>query len=327
MISLIDELYMADEVDNAGANYHVPVLLEEVVSSLQPADGKLILDGTTGGGGHTKALLDAGASVIACDQDPEALAEISQRLEGYSDRLRLVESNFADIAERLSALGVQELDGILLDLGVSSHQLNTPERGFSFQADGPLDMRMSPRIERTAAELVNEASQEELTKIFFEFGEELAAKRVALRLVKARMRSRIVTTQDLVKAIEVVLPRRGPKNPATKIFQALRIAVNEELSVLTKALPSLSQRTKLGGRMAIITFHSLEDRIVKRYFREVSQEWSDRPEWPAARRNPLYAFRLVTSRPVGPSKEEMRRNPRARSAKLRVIERINSYES
>ena len=327
MISLINELYMADEVDNAGANYHVPVLLEEVVSSLQPAGGKLILDGTTGGGGHTKALLDAGASVIACDQDPEALAEVSQWLEGDSDRLRLVESNFADIAERLPALGVQELDGILLDLGVSSHQLNTPERGFSFQADGPLDMRMSPRIERTAAELVNEASQEELTKIFFEFGEELAAKRVALRLVKARMRSRIVTTQDLVKAIEVVLPRRGPKNPATKIFQALRIAVNEELSVLTKALPSLSQRTKLGGRMAIITFHSLEDRIVKRYFREVSQEWSDRPEWPAARRNPLYAFRLVTSRPVEPSKEEMRRNPRARSAKLRVIERINSHES
>jgi 16S rRNA (cytosine1402-N4)-methyltransferase len=327
MISLINELYMADEVANAGANYHVPVLLEEVVFSLQPAGGKLILDGTTGGGGHTKALLDAGASVIACDQDPEALAEISQWLEGYSDRLRLVESNFADIAERLPALGVQEVDGILLDLGVSSHQLNTPERGFSFQADGPLDMRMSPRIERTAAELVNEASPEELTKIFFEFGEEPAAKRVALRLVKARMQSRIVTTQDLVEAIEVVLPRRGPKNPATKIFQALRIAVNGELSALTKALPSLSQRIKLGGRMAIITFHSLEDRIVKRYFREVSQEWIDRPEWPAARRNPLYAFRLITPRPVGPSKEEMRRNPRARSAKLRVIERINSHES
>jgi len=327
MISLINELYMADEVDNAGANYHVPVLLEEVVSSLQPAGGKLILDGTTGGGGHTKALLDAGASVIACDQDPEALAEVSQWLEGDSDRLRLVESNFADIAERLPALGVQELDGILLDLGVSSHQLNTPERGFSFQADGPLDMRMSPRVGRTAAELVNEASQEELTKIFFEFGEEPAAKRVALCLVKARMQSRIVTTQDLVKAIEVVLPRRGPKNPATKIFQALRIAVNGELSALTKALPSLSQRIKLGGRMAIITFHSLEDRIVKRYFREVSQEWIDRPEWPAARRNPLYAFRLITSRPVEPSKKEMRRNSRARSAKLRVIERINSHES
>ena len=327
MISLISELYMADEVDNAGANYHVPVLLKEVVSSLQPAGGKLILDGTTGGGGHTKALLDADASVIACDQDSEALAEVSQWLKGYSDRLRLVESNFADIAERLPALGVQELDGILLDLGVSSHQLNTPERGFSFQADGPLDMRMSPGIGQTAAELVNEASQEELTKIFFEFGEEPAAKRVALRLVKARMQSRIMTTQDLVKAIEVVLPRRGPKNPATKIFQALRIAVNGELSALTKALPSLSQRIKLGGRMAIITFHSLEDRIVKRYFREVSQEWIDRPEWPAARRNPLYAFRLITSRPVEPSKEEIRRNSRARSAKLRVIERINSHES
>jgi 16S rRNA (cytosine1402-N4)-methyltransferase len=218
-------------------------------------------------------------------------------------------------------LGVQELDGVLLDLGVSSHQINTPGRGFSFQTDGPLDMRMSPRTARTAADLVNEASQEELTKIFFEFGEESAGRRVASHLVKARMRERIATTQDLVKAVESVLPRRGAKNPATKIFQALRIAVNGELSALAKALTDLTKCLKSGGRMAIITFHSLEDRMVKRYFREVSSEWIDRPEWPTSQRNPLFAFRLVTTRAIEPSDEEVRRNPRARSAKLRVIEK------
>jgi 16S rRNA (cytosine1402-N4)-methyltransferase len=320
MIALIDEIHMTEEADRP--NYHIPVLVEEVISSLKPASGKLILDGTAGGGGHTKAILEAGAFVIACDQDPEALAEVSRRLGTSAGQLRLVESNFADIAEKLPALGVTELDGVLLDLGLSSHQINAPERGFSFQTDGPLDMRMSPRTERTAADLVNGASQEELTKIFFEFGEESAGRRVASHLVKARARERIVTTQDLVKAVALVLPRRGPKNPATKIFQALRIAVNGELSALEKALTELSKSLAPGGRMAIITFHSLEDRMVKRYFREVSKEWIDRPEWPSARRNPLYAFRLVTTRAIEPSAEEVRRNPRARSAKLRVIEKV-----
>jgi 16S rRNA (cytosine1402-N4)-methyltransferase len=325
MIALIDEIQMSEEAESR--KYHVPVMLGEVISSLRPAPGKVILDGTAGGGGHTRALLEAGSSVIACDRDPEALREVSRLLITYPERLQLMESNFADAAERLKEINIYELDGVLLDLGVSSHQLNTPERGFSFQTDGPLDMRMSPRIEQTAADLLNEWSQEELARIFFDFGEEPAARRVAAHLTRVRARLRFSTTQDLVKAVQEVLPRRGPKNPATRIFQALRIAVNGELSALPKALSGLSQAIKPGGRMAVITFHSLEDRIVKRYFREVSQEWIDRPEWPAARRNPLHAFQSVNARPVEPSEEEVSHNPRARSAKLRVVERISCYES
>ena len=325
MIALIDDRYMPGQRESA-SSFHEPVLLREIVSALQPAPGKIFLDGTVGGGGHSLALLDAGASVIACDQDPEALAEASKRLAVYSGRVRFVESNFADVVDQLQNFGVTEFDGILLDLGVSSHQFDTPARGFSFLENGPLDMRMGPHIERTAADVVNQSSQAELAKIFFQFGEEPAARRVAAHLVKVRSRFPIRTTQDLVRAVESIIPKRGPKHPATKVFQALRIAVNSELSVLERALRALSPRVKAGGRMAVITFHSLEDRIVKRYFLEVSQEWVDRPEWPAPRRNPSRAFQLITTRPIGPSEEEIRQNSRARSAKLRVIEGI-SHES
>jgi 16S rRNA (cytosine1402-N4)-methyltransferase len=187
-------------------------------------------------------------------------------------------------------------------------------------------MRMGSHVQRTAADIVNKSSQEELARIFFEFGEEPAGRRLAAHLVKVRSRSPIQTTNDLVKAVESVIPKRGPRHPATRVFQALRIAVNDELSVLERALRDLSVWVKGGGRIAVIAFHSLEDRIVKRYFRDISQEWIDRPEWPAPQRNPAYAFRLITARPIEPSEEEVRRNSRARSAKLRVIERIR-YES
>ena len=315
---------MSGEQHRAESSFHLPVLLQQTISSLQPGPGKIFLDGTVGGGGHALALLKAGASVIGCDQDPEALAETARKLEHFSDRVRLVESNFADVVEKSPVLEVNEFDGILLDLGVSSHQLDTPSRGFSFAGDGPLDMRMGPHVQRTAADIVNQGSQAELAQIFYEFGEEPAARRLAAHLVKVRTRVPIQTTQDLVRAVESIIPKRGPKNPATKVFQALRIAVNAELSVLERALHELSDTVKPGGRMAVITFHSLEDRIVKRYFREVSQEWVDRPEWPAPRRNPAHAFRLITSRPIEPSEEEVRQNSRARSAKLRVIEGIGN---
>jgi 16S rRNA (cytosine1402-N4)-methyltransferase len=322
MIALIDEEYMPGETESSGRSFHVPVLLRETVAALQPAVGKIFLDGTVGGGGHALALLEAGARVIACDQDPEALAEASRRLAGYTSQVRFVESNFADVEDRLSALGVKELDGVLLDLGVSSHQIDTPSRGLRFLATGPLDWRLGSLVQRTAADIVSQDSQEELARIFFEFGEEPAGRRLAAHLVKLRDRSPIQTTNDLVKAVESIIPKRGPRHPATKVFQALRIAVNDELSVLERALHNLSVWVKGGGRMAVIAFHSLEDRIVKRYFREVSQEWIDRPEWPAPRRNPAYAFRLITTRPLEPTEEEIQQNSRARSAKLRVIERI-----
>jgi 16S rRNA (cytosine1402-N4)-methyltransferase len=323
MIALLDEEQMSGEQQSAGSSFHLPVLLHQTISSLQPDPGKLFLDGTVGGGGHALALLEAGASVIGCDQDPEALMEAARQLKRFPDRVKLLESNFAYVVEKLVDLEVTEFDGILLDLGVSSHQLDTPSRGFSFLGDGPLDMRMGPHVRRTAADIVNQASEEELAKIFFEFGEERAGRRLASRIVKVRSRMPLRRTLDLVGVIESVIPKRGPRHPATKAFQALRIAVNSELDNLKLGLRRLSAYVKKGGRMAVITFHSLEDRIVKQYFREVSQEWIDRPEWSAPRRNPAFAFRLVTARPIEPGEEEIKGNSRARSAKLRVIERIN----
>ena len=306
----------------AESDFHVPILLDEIVSVLEPAPGKLILDGTVGGGGHALALLARGASIIACDQDPDALAAAAKRLDRYKDRMRWIESNFAALSDRLREMNVTELDGVLLDLGVSSYQLDTASRGFSFQMNGPLDMRMNPHVGRTAADIINTASEAELADIFHTFGEERAARRIAARLIKERARTPIRTTKSLATIVESVVPRRGPKHPATRVFQALRIAVNNEVEVLKTALQTLSVFVKIGGRMAIITFHSLEDRIVKNYFREVTQEWIDRPEWPAPRKNPAWNFRLITSRPIEPNREEIDRNPRARSAKLRVIERI-----
>lgn len=301
--------------------YHVPVLLEKVLELLAPAPGKVILDGTLGGGGHAEAILKSGAQLIGLDQDAAALGQCRQRFAHFSPAPVLVESNFAALGQVLDQAGVHQVDGILLDLGVSSRQLDNGERGFSFMRDGPLDMRMDARNPMTAAELVNGASGEELTRIFRTYGEEPAAHRVATAIVRQRALQRIERTVELAAIIEGVIPRRGPRHPATRIFQALRMAVNAELASLQSALEASIAHLRPGGRLAVITFHSLEDRIVKRFFKETTVATIDRPEWPAPRPNPRHFFNLITKPSLAPSESEMSVNPRARSARLRVAER------
>jgi 16S rRNA (cytosine1402-N4)-methyltransferase len=302
--------------------HHISVLQEEVARFLAPGPGKVVFDGTLGGGGHSEAFLRAGADVIASDLDPTALNFASLRLSGFLGRFRSAQASFSKIGEVLESFGVASVDAALLDLGVSSHELDTPERGFSLKADGPLDMRLGPSILVTAAEIVNTRSLEDLTQIFREFGEEQAARRVAARIVQEREKQPFTRTLQLAECIARVVPKRSQIHPATKCFQALRIAVNSELDELTAGLEAVSAKLAPGARFGVISFHSLEDRIVKHYFRDRSVEWIDRPEWPAPRRNPKLLFRLITPRPVTPTEAEIEQNPRSRSAKLRVVERL-----
>lgn len=319
-----------EEVDDESAAYHTPILVGDVLNYLRPAPGMLILDGTLGGGGHSAAFLQCGASVLAIDQDPDAIAYAQNRLAPYRCRFRTVQANFRQIPQILHSLKVRKLDGALLDIGVSSRQLENAERGFAILKDGPLDMRMDPSSPISAADIVNTASLPELTRIFREYGQEPRALVVASRIVTARARRPIRTTFDLVAVVESVIPRYGPRQPATRVFQALRMAVNDELGALRDGLKAISAHLATGARFAVITFHSLEDRIVKHFFREQSMEWIDRPEWPAPRPNPNRTLRILTPHPVEASREEVQNNPRARSAKLRVAERIqvkeNNYE-
>jgi len=303
--------------------YHLPVLAEEVVAFLRPAPGMILLDGTAGGGGHSEKLLQHGAEVVALDQDSDAIAHCRERLAPFQAHLHLVKSNFARAREALDSIGIPEVAGALIDLGVSSYQLDTAERGFAMMKDGPLDMRMDIEQPLTAADLVNTANVAELARIFREYGEEPRAMQIAARIAALRQQRPLRTTFDLAAAVTSVVPRTGPRHPATRVFQALRIAVNDELGALRSGLESISGCLAHGARFAVITFHSLEDRIVKSFFRERSAEWIDRPEWPEPRRNPDRLFRLLTPRPIDASAEETASNPRARSAKLRVVERLN----
>ena len=309
-------------VKNPRHEYHDPVLVEKVVELLAPAPGRIICDGTLGGGGHSAALLAAGAEVIGIDQDPAAIAFATHRLAEWSEQFRAVRGSFANAGELLDRLGVRALDGALLDLGVSSHQLDTPARGFSFQHDGPLDMRLDPDGPITAADLVNTMSGEQLERIFRDYGEENAARRIAVRLVRDRMVRPFKTTLELASAVESVVPRHGRTHPATRVFQALRIAVNRELEALEQGLEQLTVLLARGARFGVITFHSLEDRIVKMFFKQRCAEWLDRPEWPEPRRNPGCIFRAITRKALTATEAAQRANPRARSAKLRVVERL-----
>src|SRR5947208_10496436 len=303
--------------------YHCPVLQREVLRLLNPKPGSLIVDGTCGGGGHTEALLETGADVLALDQDPDAVQHVSKRLARLGRRIVVRQANFRHAACVLDELGIRTIDGALLDLGVSSRQLENAARGFSFVRNGPLDMRMDPQTQLTAATIVNEYSEEELTRVFRELGQEPAARRIASLIVKMRKTSPFRETLPLVRAIEKLIGRHGRQHPPTQIFQALRIEVNDELRALEDGLRVLTARLAPGARMGVITFHSLEDRIVKNFFLDHSRAWLDKPEWPEPRRNPDHDLKLVTPKPVHPVDEEQRANPRSRSAKLRVAEKIN----
>ena len=304
------------------SEYHESVLLKEAVEALQPAPGKVLVDGTLGGGGHTAALLTAGARVIAFDHDSDAIRYATEQLSDYRENLITVQSSFVNVEDVLGSLGLTQIDGALLDLGVSSHQLDEPVRGFSFMREGPLDMRMDPRGAVTAADLVNSLSVEQLKDILWSYGEEPAASRIAAQIARERTVKPFATTLQLADAIERIIPRHGRTHPATRAFQALRIAVNRELEVLEQGLHRLTQLLAPGSRLAVITFHSLEDRIVKSFFGARSVEWLDRPEWPAPQRNPDFLLKKITRKAVIAGLAEQRANPRSRSAKLRVVEKL-----
>jgi 16S rRNA (cytosine1402-N4)-methyltransferase len=303
-------------------NYHRPVLVEEAVELLAPRPGALVVDGTCGGGGHTERILKTGADVLALDQDPDAIEYAREHLAHVGGRVTLRQANFRNADKIFDELGIGKIGGALLDIGVSSRQLENAERGFSIMRNGPLDMRMDPKRTLTAADIVNQYSEEDLTRLFRDLGEEPAARRIASLIVKERKSIPFRETLSLARAIEKVVSRHGRRHPATQVFQALRMEVNDELSALEEGLRVLTSRLEPGARIAVISFHSLEDRIVKNFFRDRSREWLDRPEWPEPKRNPEYDLNLITSKPVEPSAEEQRANPRSRSAKLRVAEKL-----
>jgi 16S rRNA (cytosine1402-N4)-methyltransferase len=304
---------------------HVPVLLTEVVSALRAERGGLFVDATLGLGGHARALLDASPDVrvVGIDRDPQALREARERLAGFGDRLVTVEGRHEDLAEHLDRLGIGRIDGALADLGVSSLQLDTPERGFSFMKDGPLDMRMDLG-DTTAADLVATLSEGELARLLRQYGEEPRAGAVARALVEARKTAPIRTTGELrrIVARAAAAPAHVHRDPATRVFQALRIATNRELSELERFLDDAIERLSLGGRLAVLSYHSLEDRIVKETFHKHSAGCSCPRSFPVCVCSRRRVLSLVTKKPVRPSLEEVTQNPRARSARMRVAERV-----
>lgn len=304
---------------------HQPVLLAEVLALLKPRSGAKIFDGTCGGAGHSAAILAASSPagfLYACDQDPTAIAAAAERLRPFAGRFELRRMNFAEAAEWVPA---GSCDGALLDLGVSSHQLDTAVRGFSFQQDGPLDMRMSPDNPLTAAAVVNEWPVEELARLFWENGER-DARRIARAIERTRKMQRFDTTGQLASCVERECPRHGRRaHPATKVFQAVRIAVNDEVGVLHRGLAGVTSLLAPGGVLAVITFHSGEDRIVKDYMRNEARDYdvpAGEEDLPHVRVPRAARARLLTRKPVLPNEAELAANPRARSAQLRAMEKI-----
>ncbi len=302
---------------------HWPVLYQSVLSWLKPQAGGFYVDGTLGAGGHAAGILTQSAPdgrLLGLDVDPQALALARERLAEFGGRAVIRQASYIQMAEILADLGWPSVDGILLDLGVSSMQFDTAERGFSFRADAPLDMRFGPHLRRTAADLVNTLPERELADLIYRYGEEPAARRIARAIVAARP---LRTTGQLAQiVVRVKGPRRKGAHPATQTFQALRIAVNGELDAVEAVLPLALAALKPGGRLAVIAFHSLEDRIVKRFFQRERKDCICPPRQPVCTCGHRAQLRVLTSKPVVADEEEIHRNPRARSARLRVIEKI-----
>lgn len=306
---------------------HLSVLPNEVIHYLALKPGGVYLDGTLGGAGHAALILEntPEATLVGIDRDKEALAAAGERLAIYGERVRLLHGDFAGVADHLGSLGITALDGFILDLGVSSHQLDTKERGFSFQQDAPLDMRMDTSNGKTAADLVNGLPEQELERILIEYGEERWAKRIASFIARERADYPITTTFRLVDIIKGAVPKAKWDeriHPATRTFQALRIAVNSELDSLERGMRAALDLLKPGGHGVIISFHSLEDRIVKHIFREYAEGCTCPRQFPVCVCGKRPRVKVLTSRPVTATQEETNDNPRARSAKLRAVEKL-----
>lgn len=290
-------------------------MVNEVVEALQCRDGDWVVDGTLGLGGYARKILEANGPsgvVAGCDVDPEAITIARENLKEFGERLKVVRGSYADLSQHLKKLNHATVDGICIDIGVSSLQIDTDARGFSFQKEGPLDMRMNPDIPRTAADLVNTVGADELARWFWEYGEERFSRRIAAAIVRERSRKLFSTTSELAECVKGSVPpqaRYGRLHPATRVFQALRIVVNDELGELEKFLATAPECLNDGGRVVVVSYHSLEDRLVK-------QSWK---RWGATNQ-----YRIVHKRPLTPSEAEVESNPRARSAKMRVLERVGS---
>lgn len=307
--------------------HHIPVMLHEVIAYLNLKPNGIYVDCTLGGGGHTEKIIEKilpGGRVIGIDQDPNALAAAAKRLSQYEENICFVHSNFYRLQNVITELEIEAVDGVLFDLGVSSHQLDEGDRGFSYMQDAPLDMRMNPLEPLTAEKLVNELEEQQLAKIIKDYSEERWAKRIAQFIVDHRRVQPIHTTGELVDIIKRAIPagarKEGP-HPAKRTFQALRIAVNDELNRFAQALRDAVDVLRPGGRVCVISFHSLEDRITKEVFKELARSCICPPELPVCSCNKQKVVKIITGKPVLPGSEELSQNPRARSAKLRVAEK------
>lgn len=307
--------------------HHVSVLLNECIEGLNIKENGIYVDGTLGGAGHSSEIVKRlkTGRLIGIDQDTDAINAATKRLEPYKERVTLVHDNFSNVKAVFAQLGIEKADGFLLDIGVSSHQLDEAERGFSYMQDAPLDMRMNSESDFSAYNVVNEYSEEELNNVIFKYGEERWAKRIAQFIVEARKQKPIETTFELVDIIKKAVPKGARKDgphPAKRTFQAIRIEVNGELEILEKTIDDMTELLNPGGRLCIITFHSLEDRIVKNAFRKQENPCTCPPEFPVCVCGKKPLAKVITRKPILPSEEELEENHRSRSAKLRILERI-----